>query len=409
MISRFSEMNIQQFSEEIKETLVKYLIIGNGVAGTEAALTLKKNLQGDEVTIVTEVSHRFYFRPRLIECLGGDVDYEKIYVYSDEYFSQKGITIHYSRKVLSIDRTARKVSLDDGSCLEYDRLLIASGAVPFVPPVRNSDIEGFFTLRTIDDAKKINEFCRKAKHVIIAGGGLLGLESAHTLLKMTDRVTVVENEPYLLPRQLDSEGGNYLEKKLRHAGLDFVFSDRVAALEGESSLRSVLLASGGGITGEALLVSTGIRSECSVAAQCGLAVNRGIVVDANMRTPDPCVFAAGDCAECGGRVYGLWLASKEQGRVAALNMSGGSAEFTEEASPIVLKIPGVDLFCAGDLHSAAESMLRNITDEHYVQLALSQGKVRGVAVIGDHALAAHARSLLQGRMSVEDFCVKSGL
>ena len=239
---------------------MKYLIIGNGVAGTEAALTLKKILPENDVSIVTDSNERFYFRPRLVECLGTDFDYDRIFVHDDDYFKKKNITIHYGCKVLSIDRRGKQVHCASNLSFSYDQLLIASGASPFVPPIHNTAVNGFFTLRTIEDAKKINAYCTNSDHVVIAGGGLLGLECAHSLLKTAKRVTVVESEPYLLQRQLDGEGGIYLANRLKQTGLEFIFNDRIVTLEGGSSLERVVLQSGGAITASALIMSTGIRS-----------------------------------------------------------------------------------------------------------------------------------------------------
>lgn len=386
-----------------------YLIIGNGVAGTEAALNLKNMNPDADVDIITESSHRFYFRPRLIECLDGSFDYDTIYIHSDEYYLNKGIRIQYNTKVDRIDLKEKKVFSSKGASFSYDRLLIATGASPFVPPIRNMQLEGFFTLRTIDDAKKINSFCTAQSHVVIAGGGLLGLECAYSLKKAVGKLTVVETEAYLLPRQLDEEGGRFLEKRLRAAGLEFVFGDRIDLLEGEHLLQGVRLSSGGRLDTDALVVSTGIRSECSLAAECGLAVERGIVVNTRMQSPDESVFAAGDCAQVNGRVYGLWMPSKEQGRIAAKNMAGDTAEFQDAVQPVVLKIPGVDLFCAGDMNKKHAQSFRISNEDRFVHLLAEGSTPAAVTVIGDKKMVSMAGSLMQGKLSIDDFITAAGM
>ncbi len=382
---------------------MKYLIIGNGVAGTEAALTLRKKQPDCDVTIVTDSTDRFYFRPRLIECLGAHFDYERIFVHADEYFVKNDIAIHYGCKVVSIDRSAKRLHCVGDVSFAYDKLLIAAGALPFVPPIENTDIKGFFTLRSINDAKRINEFCTGADHVLIAGGGLLGLECAHSLLQAVKKVSVVESEPFLLQRQLDGEGGMFLANRLKQSGLEFIFNDKIVRLDGGNSLEKVVFNSGEMMDASALIMSTGIRSETVFAAECGLSVSRGICVDKTMRTNDPDVFAAGDCAEVDGRVYGLWMASKEQGRIAALSITGSNERFSDEPAPVMLKIPGVDLFCAGDLRNESCEILRSVTEERYAQLAIEGSEVKGIAVIGDKKLVALARNLLQGSVSLKDF------
>ncbi|MGA9350671.1 MAG: FAD-dependent oxidoreductase, partial [Anaerolineae bacterium] len=305
-----------------------FVIIGNGVAGVTAARALSEG--GAEVEVYTQEAHHYYPRPRLQRFLAGEIELEDLYLYSPAWYEGQGIAVHLGAEVMGLDPTAKRIALaactersrSNGCEVSYDRLLLATGSRPFIPPIEGVDKEGVFTLRTIEDALAIRRWAEGAKRAVVVGGGLLGLEAARALMVLGLRVTVLEYESYLLQRQLDAEGGALLRKLIGAMGIEVALNASSQAILGDGQATGVLLQDGRTIEGDLILISTGIRSNVKLAQEAGLEVHRGVVVDEHLRTSAEDIYAAGDVAEFQGRVYGIIPAALEQARTAALNMLG---------------------------------------------------------------------------------------
>jgi nitrite reductase (NADH) large subunit len=185
---------------------MKYIIVGNGVAGTTAAVQIRKLDSNGTVTILTDEATPFYSRIRLIEYLAKEADEKAIVIYKDDWYEKNNVKLLLNTPVNEIDKDKKQLVTADNDILEYDRLLVATGGVSFVPPIPGSDKEGVFTLRTIRDADEIISYGEDNKKVILIGGGVLGLEAGNSLRKTGHDVTIVEFFPRLLPRQMDIEG-----------------------------------------------------------------------------------------------------------------------------------------------------------------------------------------------------------
>jgi nitrite reductase (NADH) large subunit len=272
----------------------------------------------------------------------------------------------------------------------YDRLLLATGGRPFVPPCPGTDKEGVFTLRTLDDALAIKAYAKQISTAAIVGGGLLGLETARALRTAGLDVTVVEFAPYLLPRQLDAEGATVLQAILEAQGLRVVTGGATEAIQGDERAARLWLRDDRTIPGELVIFSTGIRSEVSLAQAAGLAVDRGIVVDEQLRTSAEDVFAAGDAVEFGGRVYGIIPSAIEQARAAAANMvEPGSSKYAGTLPSTTLKIAGAQLTSLGEPIASADTddsvELRHIDlpAQHYRKFVLRNGRIVGAILLND--------------------------
>lgn len=380
---------------------MRYVIIGNGTAGVEAALAIRKRDEAAEITMLTADPHSYYYRPKLVEYIGEDMPVEKLSIYKEDFFAAKNIAQKLGVTVTAIDRSAKKVIAADGEYV-YDRLLLATGAKANVPPMDTDSPELIHVLRDIRDADRIRACACDSPALAVSGGGLLGLEIAYALIRTGRKVCVIEAMPYLLPRQIDAPGAAFLEKKLREKGFEFSYADTVRSFTpGE-----VTLESGRKIAANALVVSAGIRSDVQLAQQAGLACGRGILINDTMRTSDPDIFAAGDACEHEGRVYGLWTVAREQGRIAGEIMSGADVSYTGSVPAANLKITGIDLMSAGDFANDAADVSRHEKSDYYIRVNRADGAVIGGIVIGNSAAVKDFRGLMAAQMSYEEFRAK---
>ena len=381
-----------------------YLIIGNGVAGVEAAQTIRKNDPDGEISIISSSKNLHYYRPKLIDYLSGEATIEKITIFKPEFYEKKNISNILNTTITSIDPEKKVVCDTNKKSYPYDKLLIATGGKPFVPPIKGVERKGVFTLRGITDAEKILKYSEKSENIIIIGGGLLGLETASSLYRPGKKITVIEFAEWLLPRQLDKDGGEILKSLLVKKGINFITGDSVASIEGNGeSVENIILNSGKKIQAETTVISAGIRSNLDLAEGPGLKVKMGIQVDDLMQTSEKEIYAAGDTVEHNGRCYGLWLASKEQGNIAGLNMSGNRTEYKGSVVSSHLKVTGIDLYSAGEIDSTEGESFVLKDDTSYKKLLMKGEKPSGIIALGDKDASKMAQKVMQGKADPEEF------
>jgi nitrite reductase (NADH) large subunit len=364
------------------------VIVGNGVAGVTAARIIKEKNPESRVSIYTDESHHYYPRPRLYEVLSGEASPQEIYVFSEEWYKERGIHVHLNKKAVSIDVERKELSLQNGVRVSYDKLLLANGGHSFIPPIKGVEKKGVFALRSIEDALTIREFAKKSRKAIVIGGGLLGLEFSASLRKLGQQVEVVEIFSRLLPRQLDPDGAVILENRIGFRGIDFTLGVKIVDILGIDKVSGILLDNGKEISGDIILVSAGMRSNVQLAVEAGINVNKGIVVDNTLRSSADDVYAVGDAAEFEGKVYGIIPAALEQARIAATNiMEEEHTVYTGTIPSNTLDIVGIDLTSIGIVNSQDNKYeeIRKIDDKKgiYKKLVLEQGKIVGAILLGD--------------------------
>jgi nitrite reductase (NADH) large subunit len=369
---------------------MKHVIVGNGVAGVTAAQSIIRADSTAKVHIFGEEPYPYYRRPLLWELIAGQIEQDDVYFRPADWYAERGIQLHMGVSATALAPSEHRLTLSDGTTVTYDRLLLATGGRPFVPPCPGNDKQGVFTLRTLNDAVAIKAYAQQVSTAAIVGGGLLGLETGRALRTAGLDVTVVEFSPHLLPRQLDAEGATVLQAILEAQGLQIVTGGETEAIQGDKRPVCLRLRDDRTIPGELVIFSTGIRSEVSLAQAAGLAVDRGIVVDEQLRTNAEDVFAAGDAAEFDGRVYGIIPPAIEQARAAAANMvEPGSSKYAGTLPSTTLKIAGAQLTSLGepivsaDTKGSVELRHMDLSAQHYRKFVLRNGRIVGAILLND--------------------------
>ena len=402
--SMFQPMDEVPISAPSSDSVSRVIIIGAGIAGFTAARQARRVAPDLEVTLISKEPGPPYYRLSLTPFLGGLLPEASLRLKPQGWLEEQGINL-IEGEVSRIDREAKQVVLTDGRDLPYDRLVLANGAHPFVPPIPGATREGVFTMRTLADARAIISRVEQGEaRVVCVGGGLLGLEVAGGLLKRGVSVTVLEGFERLLPRQLASPAAKLLQARLEREGLVIRPGVAVTEFRGDEAVATVALESGEEIPADLVIVSTGVRPNSYLARQADLEVRHGIVVDDELRTSDPDIFAAGDVAEHDGVLFGLWSAAYSQGQVAGVNAAGGAARFTGMAGSTRLKVLDLDLFSVGTFEPADASyaVFEREEAETYLRLVVRDGQVVGANLYGDAALAGVISDALEDGTQLEE-------
>jgi NAD(P)H-nitrite reductase large subunit/ferredoxin len=375
-----------------KTEIGRVVVIGAGVAGVTAAEELRRELPEAELTLIGDEPYAFYNRMGITRLVSESVSIESLYLNRNDWAESRKIDYRRGRPVTAIDREKRDVALADGERVPYDRVVIATGATPLVPPIDGFGAEGSFVLRTIDDAVQMQQHVRRhrCRTAVILGAGLLGLEAAYYLTQLDIRVVMLDRGPWPLSRQLDEQAGALLWEMLHDLGIELLPQVQAERIVADEVVSGIELVDGGAIDAELCLVATGVVPNSELAEAAGLDVAGGITVDDAMRTSDPHVYAVGDVVDHQGRRYGLWPASVEQAQVAATSIVGGEAAFSLLAQPARLKVPGIDLLSIGAVEASGEGSKTVVVSAYgtrrYRKLVLDEGRLAGAIVLGDPEL-----------------------
>jgi len=366
----------------------RLVVVGNGMAGVGCVEQILKHAAKFEITIFGEETHVNYNRILLSSVLAGEKAADDIVLNSLEWYRQNDIQLRLGVRVSGIDVNAKTVTGDDGSVTPFDKLLLATGSNPLIPPMEGVKKEGVYVFRNLDDTRALLDRATKGVKAVVIGGGLLGLEAARGLQVQGCEVTVVHLMDTLMERQVDFAGGGYLKTKMECLGVKVLLERNTAAILGNEKVEGVAFKDGSSIGAEMVVIAAGIRPNADLARKAGLQVNRAVVVNDFMETSHPDVFAVGECVEHKGICYGLVAPLLEQGKVLAATITGNKGpRYEGSVSAAKLKIMGVDVFSAGDFSEKAPGTdvvrYEDAALGVYKKLTLRDGKLAGAILVGD--------------------------
>ena len=374
----------------IKQTLV---VIGNGMVGQYFLASFVTGSGKDEYEIVTfcEEPRPAYDRVHLSEFFSGKTA-EDLSLVDSNFFEQHNITIHIGDKAAKICRASKTVVSEKGITIRYDKLVLATGSFPFVPPVPGHDRAHCLVYRTIEDLIAIRESAKTGKIGVVVGGGLLGLEAAKALTDLGLQTHVVEFAPRLMTVQLDEAGGAMLRRKIENLGVTVHTGKNTSLIsEGEQCINKMCFADGDELETDIVLFSAGIRPRDDIARDCNLEVGSrgGIIINDQCQTSDPDIYAIGECALWNNMIYGLVAPGYAMARTVVSNLAGKVASFTGADMSTKLKLMGVDVASIGDAHAKTQGALvytyQNGEHDIYKRLVVSTDKKQllGAVLVGD--------------------------
>ena len=370
----------------------KLVLVGHGMVGQRLLEKLAEAQTEFDITVVCEEPRPAYDRVALTSFFSGKTAADLSLV-PEGFFESSGFTLHLGERAVAIDRVRKQVKTSSGETLAYDRLVLATGSYPFVPPIPGRDRRDCFVYRTIEDLIAIREAARDARSGTVIGGGLLGLEAAKALVDLGLETHVVEFAPRLMAVQVDDGGGRVLRRHIESLGVRIHCGKSTTSIEAGAQHRHVLrFADGESVETDVVVFSAGIRPQDALAREAGLEIGPrgGIVIDNECRTSDPDVYAIGECALWQGKVFGLVAPGYQMAEAAAASLRGDSTRaFAGADMSTKLKLMGVDVASLGDAHAAtSDAQCCTLVDERagiYKKLVISKDGTRllGGILVGD--------------------------
>jgi len=379
------------------------VIVGYGMVAHR--LVEAMSASGWHVTVLAEEPRPAYDRVALSSYFDGATEDDL------RLAGQPDADVRLGDPATAIDRAARTVTTASGATLTYDALVLATGSVPFVPPVDGADADGCFCYRTIDDLDAIRAAAKNAGTGVVIGGGLLGLEAANALQALGLATHVVEFAPHLMPAQVDAGGGALLGDMITDLGVTVHAGTAAAAVHADAGgrVRAITLGDGTELDTDLVVFSAGVRPRDDLAAAAGLPLGPrgGVRVDETCRTEDPHIWAVGECACLDGSVYGLVAPGYAMAEVVADRLTGGTAAFPGADTATKLKLLGVDVASFGDAHGrtdgALEVVLNDPVARTYAKLVVSDDATTllGGVLVGDASAYATLRPMVGGPLPDE--------
>jgi nitrite reductase (NADH) large subunit len=366
----------------------KLLILGNGMAGARLAEELIKRNHDYDITIIGGEPHGNYNRILLSNVLNGSQPADDIMMNTIEWYGDNNIHLIHAW-ITGVDRAKKQVILADARRVDYDTLVFATGSRPFVPPIPGVDLYGVYTFRTIDDCTSIAKFAKNSKTAVVIGGGLLGLEAAKGLMTHGPKVHVVDVNPYLMSVQLDPAGGAILTKTITDLGVTVHPSKYSTALLDDESrrVRAVQFKDGSVLECDMVVISAGIRPNAELAKEAGLNVERAIIVDDQMQTSDPEIYAVGECVQHRGKTYGLVAPIWDMCATLADVLTQNSVTPYEGSTTATkLKVMGVNVASMGERDGLPTDEIVRFEDPSsgiYKKIIIRDHKLVGALLVGE--------------------------
>ncbi|GGP27368.1 nitrite reductase large subunit NirB [Silvimonas amylolytica] len=387
----------------------RLVVVGNGMAGIRTVEELLALAPGHyDITVFGSEPHPNYNRILLSPVLAGEQEFKDIILNPVSWYADNGITLHTGKTITQINRARREVVADDGTVVPYDRLLLATGSMPFILPVPGKNLRGVISYRDIFDTEMMIDTAKVKRNAIVIGGGLLGLEAANGLKIRGMDVQVVHLGEWLLDKQLDITAGKLLQQSLEERGLSFLLQKQTAEILGNEAgeVTGVRFKDGTEVAADLVVMAVGIRPNTTLAESAGLHCNRGIVVSDALQTYDPRIYAVGECVNHRGVAYGLVAPLFEMAKVCANHLANlGIGQYKGSVLSTKLKVTGIDLFSAGDFmggDGTEDIVLSDPAGGVYKKLVIKDEKLVGACLYGDTADGGWYFKLLREGRTIHD-------
>ncbi len=394
---------------------MRYVIIGRSIAGISAAEAIRENDPAGEITLISGEMSGAYYRPLIPLVVAGKKSEQDI-TYAEDPLQGKNI-VSVLGTAIGVDVKKREVRLASGQVLPYERLLLASGGAPLKPTIRGIDGPGVYPLRNLSQARAIREAARECANIVVIGGGLVGIKAALALREMTPpsgreprEITVVEMLPQILAVRLDRRGSEIVRAAVARENITMLTQTNVLEIVRKGpAITGVKLGSGRTLKADMVIVAVGVKPNVSYLRNSGIKINRGVLVNAQLRTNNEGVYAAGDVAEgkdlLTGKnvVSGLWSNAREMGRAAGISMAGGKVDYPGFL-PVMnaTEIAGVPFISVGHITPDGDpyKVITHQDEAGYWKLVIDGDHLVGAVFVGDLKNAGIYTSLIKNRLPI---------
>jgi len=395
---------------------MNYVIVGNSVAAVGAIRAIRQRDQQGTITVISRERHTAYGRPLISYLLGGLINEKRMAYLPDDFYATQRVNLLLNAEVTAVDSAAKMVVLATGDTIPYDRLLLATGGDPFVPPIEGmADKDRIFTFTTWDDAAKLKGIAPDIERAVVIGGGLIGLKAAEGLNLIDKAVTVVELADRVLSSAFDRPAGKIVARKMKANGIDVITEDTVVRIEGDgAAITGVTLKSGDFIPCDTVVVAIGVRPATGFLKGSGIEVNRGIVVDNTMQTSVPHVYAAGDVTEAADffsdqkNPMPIWPDAYIQGDVAGAAMAGECKEYRGGLAMNSIEFFKVSTISMGitnprDVADYEIHAFQDIQNYQYRKIVLQDNRLVGAVLVGNVDRAGIFSGLIREKIDMAPF------
>lgn len=395
---------------------MNYVIIGNSVAAVGAVRAIREIDQDGNITVISRERHVAYGRPLISYLLGGLISEKRMAYLPEDFYDKHRINLLLNSEVVGVDSKKRQVKLAAGDTVAYDRLLIATGGDPFVPPIEGlAGKEKIFTFTTWDDAAKLKAIAHDIEHAVVIGGGLIGLKAAEGLHLLGKKVTIVELADRILSAAFDRPAGRVVAKKMKQNGIDVITEETVVKIEGDgSAISGVVLKSGDYLPCDTVIVAIGVRPAAGFLKGSGIDVNRGVVVDGCMETGVKGIFAAGDVAEAQDffsdtkNPLPIWPDAYIQGDIAGTAMAGRQKEYAGGLSMNSIeffKVSTISMGVTNPQNPAEFEILtyQDLESYSYRKIVVKDNRLVGAVLVGNVERAGIFAGLIREQIDVAPF------
>ena len=368
--------------------MAQYVIIGNSVAAIGCIEGIRKEDTQNKIVVISEETHPVYCRPLISYYLEGKTNLEKMAYRNPNFYEEMNCEVLYGRKAVKIDNTTKQITLDDETIIPYNKLCIATGSSPFVPPFAGLEtVEHKYSFMTLDNMLELESAISTDSKVLIVGAGLIGLKCAEGLKDRVLSITVCDFADRVLSSILDSDCASMRQKHLESHGIQFMLGDSAVSFDKNTAL----MKSGKIVNFDILVLAVGVRANTSLLSEISGKVNRGILINNKMEASIPDIYAAGDCTEGDDisynrkRVLAILPNAYMQGNCAGINMAGGTAVFDRAIPMNSIGFFGLHTMTAGSYYTADEGgeLYEEKTENTLKRLFTRNGYLTGFILIGN--------------------------
>jgi NAD(P)H-nitrite reductase large subunit len=391
----------------------RYLIIGSGPAALSAIETIRKRDLTSEILLLSEEPYPPYSRPLISYLLAGKIEEERIYFKGQDFYERYDVTAYLGERAVGLNTKEGMVYTSKDNRFSYDKLLIATGGKPIVPPVGGRDLEGIFTFTKLDDVKEIRKYLKekKAEKAVVIGGGLIGLKATEALMELGIKITIVELADRILGLTLDKKASSILQSALEREGVRVITGNTAQELRGREKVEEVVLRSGEVIPTDIVLFAIGVSPAVDFLSKSDLKVNRGVLVNERMETNIPNIYAAGDVVELDNilmgrkQVIAIWPNASDGGKVAGENMLGGESEFRGSFPMNSVEICGIPTISMGitEPENQDYEVLIKEKEGEYKKIVIKDGRIIGAVFVGNIDRVGIYCGLIKEGMDVSGF------